>query len=518
MSVQIEEATATPTLEEVQNENRWLAANNELLQENMADVIMALDNVGQRLIGEDFTSDEVPLDTVRNKAKTTRALVALNPLAKRGVAVRSAYIWGGGVEYIGLSETDPFFLHPGNQKFFLSAQAHGEAEVSLATDGNRFLLVTKARGGKPGRIARVPAKQITGTISDPDNVEDVWFYKREWDTTVTKSDDQAPVVTNNIAYYAALDYDAEANGRPLRIGGKNVFYNSVIAHQAVNKQAGWRWGLGDLTSVIFWAGAHKEFLESSARMMKALSRYAFKVTTDKPANVQQAATKVGTPPTRDAFGHPNEVGATAAMSTGSNLQMIGRTGGAVDFKAGVPLAGYVAAGLEIPLTELLSDAGEANRSSAETLDNATHKAMTTRQRAHAAFEEAIFKFLGLDVKLKFPPISEEAVYRQIQAIAQAIPFNVLTAKEVRAMFARAFDLELDSETLPTEEELGLMLASNTTAGKEQAELAKKAAEQPANSLDQNPSRNPKVKKDATNNPSNGDNGYRKDAQKSGSKS
>ena len=286
MSVQIAESTPdTPTLEELEETNRWLSANNELLKENMADVIMALDNVGQRIIGEDFAADEVPLDTVRNKAKTTRALVALNPIAKRGMAVRSAYIWGGGVEYKGLEKTDPFFLHPGNQKFFLSAQAHGEAEIALGTDGNRFLMVTKPRGGKPGRVTRVPVNQIVGTISDPDNREDVWFYKRQWDTTVTKSDEEAPKVTTNIAYYAALDYDADTNGRPMRIAGKNVFYNSVIAHQAVNKQSGWRWGLGDLTAVIFWTGAHKEFLESSARMMKALSRYAFKATAPTPTGV-----------------------------------------------------------------------------------------------------------------------------------------------------------------------------------------------------------------------------------------
>lgn len=460
-------------------EHRILTANYELLQENMADVILALDNVGWNVVGENLMdATEVPLDTIRKKAQTTRALLSLNPIIKRGVAVRTAYIWGSGVDFIGLDTTSKFCLSPVNQKFFLSPQALGELEAVLATDGNLCLLVSKGgiRKANPdkARITRLPLAQITGTVSDPDNAEDIWFYRREWNTTDNSKTEETATVTANVAYYPSVDYE-EANGRPARIRGQQVIWHSAIAHHSVNKQVGWRWGLADLTSVIFWAGAHKRYLEMSAKLVEAYSRFAFKATLPSKAGVTNAAMKIGKQPGRDPMtGQPNEVGGTAVMSQGANLQAIGRTGGSVDFKGGNPLAGYVAAGLEIPLTELLSDAGDANRSSAETLNNATNKAMQARQEAHRVYFEKIFAYLGMTVTLKFPPIETEPVYRMIQALAASLPLNSVFPEEMRKLVRDAFGLD-GKDKPPTEEELGLLLASNTQAAKDAAQATKDAA-------------------------------------------
>ena len=493
----VEEVDTSPSLQELAEENRWLHANQELLEENMAQVILSLDDLGQRKLGADFDTEEIPLDTVKNKSKTTRSQLALNPLAKRAVAVRTAYVWGNGVEFQGLEDT-PFWESSTNQKYLLSPQALGEMEAALATDGNFFVLATKARGRGTAKIVRVPMAQITGTVSDPDNDEDVWYYKREWTEKTFNNATGEPVETHRTEYFPATDYDPKVNGRPTRIAGHKVNYSSAISHHAVNKQLGWKWGLGDMAAVIFWIGAHKEFLEDCKNMVKAYSRYAFKVTAPAAKNVQAVSARVKQAPTVDPrTGQSNDVGGTAVMGQGANLQAV-RAGGSVDFKAGVPMAGYIAAGMEIPLTELLADAGEANRSSAETLSSSTLKAMISRQQAHVAFYKRLFKYLGLKVSIKFPPIEKELVYRQIQAIASAMPLNVLSAKEMRKMLIQAFELDADSDVLPTEEELGLMLASNTSAAKEAA-AAEKAA------LTAGP------KKADTDNPSNGDNGYRDDA-------
>lgn len=498
------------TLEEVTERLRYTEANNELLKENMADVVFALDNVGWGLVGEEIDAAEIPLDTIRKKAKITRAMLALNPLTKRGVAVRTAYIWGGGVEFTGLDENSPFAKNASNQKYLLSDQAHGEMESCLATDGNFFLLLTKAKGRGASTVKRIPLGQITGTVSDPENAEDVWFYRREWKITESLETSAGEKVTDKIEYFPAFDYD-KRNGSPRQIQGKRVNWDSAVAHHAVNKQTGWRWGLADLTAVIFWTGAHKEFLENSSKLVKAYSRWAFKVVAPSARGVQAASTKVGQKPTRDPrTGEPNDVGSTAVMSEGTNITAM-RAGGSVDFKAGTPLAGYIAAGLEIPLTELLADAGDANRSSAETLNTSTDKAMTARQRANKRFLDGVFAYFGMDVKTKFPLIQQDLVYRQIQSIVQALPLNLLSAKEVRKMLEDAFGLD-PADKLPTEEELGLMLAANTTAGKEQAALAKEGA------LNQNPRQNPGVKQPATSNPSNGDNSYRKDEEQQSKKS
>lgn len=458
----IQETPDIPAVD-YQAEAKEATAKLAMLEENMADVLLALDNIGWNVVGEDIDTTEIPLKTVINKSKTTRALMVLNPIAKRGVSVRTAYIWGGGVEFNDLKKDSAFYKNKTNQKYLLSPQAWAEMETALATDGNFFLLVNKgavrSANTDKAKVTRIPLQQITGTVSDPDNAEDVWFYKREWTTTVNNTSiNQEP--KPRVAYYPAIDYDV-TNGRPRTIRGVKVEWTSALAHQAVNKQVGWRWGVGDLVAVIFWLGAHKKFLEMSAQLVQAYSRFAFKATQPTAAGAKATAVKVAEQPSYNPMtGQRNEVGGTAVLSGGANLQAIGRTGGSVDFSAGLPLAGYVAAGLEIPLTELLSDASNANRSSAETLNGATNKTMQARQEMHKRFFENIFSYLGYEtVTVNFPPIESEQVLRVIQALASAKPLFSLTAKEMRKLVLKAFDMEGSAEA-PSEEELGFLLEAN----------------------------------------------------------
>lgn len=502
-------------LAEVQRELSAVKSNFALFQENMADVVLALDNVGWDVVGEDINAQEIPLETIRNKAKVCRALLTINPIIKRGLAVRTAYIWGGGVEFVGLDLKSKFYKNATNQKYLFSPQAWGEMEAALGTDGNFALLVdkggiTKANPDK-AKVQRIPLVQIVGTVANPENPEDIWFYRREWTTIVNSATEEAESKVEHIAYYPAIDYDM-TNGKPRQIRGKQVIYTAALAVTQVNKQTGWRWGIGDITAVIFWAGAHKKFLEMCAQLVQAYSRFAFKATQPTRAGVNATATKVAQQPAYDPYSQgQSNVGDIAVMGTGANLQAI-RGGGSVDFKAGSPLAGYVAAGLEIPLTELMADATDANRSSAETLNSSTTRAMKTRQELHKRFFEQIFNYLGLeDVKLKFPPIEEEQILKQLQAIAAVLPLNVLSAKEVRKLVAKAFDVD-NPDKLPTEEELGLLLAANHTAAKEAADIAKTAAENPAPVAAPAAGGAAKVKKAASNAPSYSDNSQRDTAK------
>ena len=156
-------------LAEVKAENAALASGLEVLQENMADVVMALDNQGWNPLGEDMDMTEIPLHSIKKTSRTTRALVAVNPLIKRGVAVRTAYIWGEPVEFKGLDLTEKWVKSANAQKYLLSQAACIEMESCLATDGNYFLLVTKGgtfySSGK--KVQRLPMTQITGTVSRP---------------------------------------------------------------------------------------------------------------------------------------------------------------------------------------------------------------------------------------------------------------------------------------------------------------------------------------------------------------
>lgn len=528
--VSLSEVKESSALARLQEQNSALQNSMEVLQESFADAMLALDDVGWKPLGGDEDATEIRLETIKTIAQTTRGLVAINPLIKRGVAVRTTYIWGDGVRFEGLAEDDPILTDRTNKKFLFSPQAYAEMEACMATDGQIFTLISKAKGrrrtGASGvpKITRVPMREITGTISDPLNKEDIWFFRREFTVeqeAYSTGQKSARAVT---MWYPATDYD-ESNGKPFNIQGKPVVWNSAILHNTANKQVGWKWGAPDLMSVIFWTKAYKEFLENSATLVKAYSRFAFKVTAANKTGVASAATKVAAQPTRDPFtGEVQGVGGTAVMGMGTSLSTIGRTGGSVDFSAGLPLAAMVAAGLEIPLTSLTADGGSSNRSAAETLETPTLKAMKARQQLWGGYFERLFDYLGKPkVKAVWGKIEPGDLLRQMQAVTAAVPMNVLHAEEIRELIVTALELTTEKE-LPTEEQLGLSFASNTEMGKASLETAKNppvpAVGSPNGSGNQPPaasSGNGKNKAQS-NSPSYGDNSNRsaaKDAYRQG---
>lgn len=520
----LSEVKHSAAISRLQEQNDALSNSVEILKESFADAMLAMEDVGWRPLGADEDATEIRLETIRTIAQTTRGLVAINPLIKRGVAVRYTYIWGEGVKFEGLSEDDPLLTDPTNKKFLFSPQAYGEIETAMATEGNLFIQVTKPGTGRRralntgaksavAKITRVPMAEITGTVVNPNNKEDIWFYRREWTVLTQNYKTGQQVKDNVVAWFPATDYDTE-NGKPFVIQDKPVVWNSAILHNTANKQLGWKWGAPDLMSVIFWTKAYKEFLENSATLVKAYSRFAFKITANTKNGVQGAATKVAAQPTRDPFtGEVQNVGGTALMGMGTTLSTVGRTGGSVDFDAGLPLAAMVAAGLEIPLTSLTADSGSSNRSAAETLETPTLKAMKARQQLWGGFFERLFDYLGKpNIKVVWGQIDAGDLLRKIQAITAAQPLNVLHAEELRELVVTALELTT-SKGLPTEEQLGLTNPSNTTAGKLGMEAQKKAMSDPNGSGNQPPGASTgngnSVKKAQSNAPSYGDNSNRK---------
>lgn len=468
---------AEATLEEMQEERFHLLDKIERMEESMADVILRMEDLGwQKLMGEVENSKSIPLSTVKTASETARSVAVLNPLVVRGISVRTAYIWGNGVNFVPkkaksgkLSEakkldttSQGFFDQPNVKKWLASDQAWQEMEKALSTDGNFFMLVSKntvtARGRRTARhdIQRIPIDQIDGVVTHRDNQEDIWFYKRQWTrTSLDGTGDETMEV-----YYPAIDYDDNLNTRPDSIADVKVDWDSRVAHRSVNKQTGWKWGVPTLWSIMPWAKAHKEFLETQLQLTKAYARFAFKATAPTAGAAKSAAAKVAAAPGTDPYsGNPNQIGG-AFFGAGINLQAVGKPGGAVDFEAGKALAGYVAAGLSVPLSDLLADAAHANRSSTETVFESNAKVMEAEQAANKVFFDSIFEFLGLDVHAKFPPINKEVTYRQVQAIAQASSLFTMSAAEIRTLLLDAFGLEgdeWDPEALPTEEELGNLI-------------------------------------------------------------
>lgn len=465
----------------------------ELVENALADAVLRFDDIGFRQFGvSQEDSEALTLENAKTVSLLARAMVTMNPLIKRGASVRSSYVWGKGIQFEKGEDAavkkvlDDALL----KRWLFSDEAHREMETSLGTDGTFFFLAEGQQRQRYGAAhkkpsgQRVPLHEIQGVIVNPDNDEEVWYWKRSWTRLTWDADSEQSQSTHEEAWYPT-DVCPEDQKKRRRIGNTRVDTSKTMFEHSVNKQVGWQIGAPDLTPVLFWAKAHKEFLEDSTKLVKAYSRLAHKVTTATPQGVKQAAASVAAQPARDPLtGDRADVGGTAVLSAGSNIQTIGRTAGSVDFSAGIPLAGYVAAGLEIPLTDLLADSSLSNRSSAETLTDSKLAAMVQRQNSWVSFFDRLFAFWGIDeVGPYFEKIDSDTTMKAVQAVILATGTNVLHAEEVRDLLKVILGLRNDKK-MPTEKELGNLILAAKQAERTAAKADKvKAKDTGADQMD-----------------------------------
>lgn len=380
--------TAAPQLTEMAGDLATALHQVETLQESLADLEReARDRdwlvAGYRLDRE-FTRDGLA-DIARN----CRIAAIASPLIKRGLLLRIGYVWGQGVT-VEATDADvnavvqAFWDDPSNLAAFTGSQAQEENERVLGTDGNFFLALPTDRSTGRVQLRSTPFDEIADVVLNPEDRDDPWFYLRTYTTTVI----EAGYVTGRTrtrnetrrVLHPAVGYRPAT--RPRSINGVPVDWDTPMLHVPVNRLDGQKWGIPDVYAALPWARAYEGFLTDWARLVKSLSKFAWKLSADRGSKAQKAATAL-------AQAHPGAlglagqeaVGAVAAYGPGASLEAIPKTGATVDSESGRPLAAMVAAGIGIPVTTLLADPGTTGaRAVAETLDKPTVLEMGQRQK------------------------------------------------------------------------------------------------------------------------------------------
>lgn len=420
--------------------------NEELLDElheshSMSQVQLAIDDLGWRPLGNISGSpDELNLDKIKEISDLCRALVTVNPLVKRGVAIRSGYIWGRGVEISNQGNivgrpSSTLTLPPAIMDIFGTTVSQLELERTAAADGNMFFLLDTR--GSNRRIDRVPLSQISGAVTESGNNENILYFKRTWNNQEIDLGTGAPQMgaPQEERWYPSSKFVGTPRSEP--ISNVMVDPSKRMVHIAFNKMVGWRWGVPDIFAVVFWVKAYKEYLENCATLTKAYARFAWKVTSATGKGQQRVASQLASTPSRDpATGQPLAVGGSVALGSGQDLQAVQRSN-SVDFDGGRALAALIAAGLEVPLTALTSDPSDGNRATAETLDDPTKLAMLARQQMmDDAFQE-IFRIMNIRAVVSWPDIAPEPLHRRVQAIDMAGRSGTFTGDEWRSMLKDA---------------------------------------------------------------------------------
>lgn len=394
-----EVAETAATIRTLTAEVASLDWENEELRESFADLQLALEDRGWLSLSIQAAS-QFTRDGLGRAAQLCRILAVSNPLVKRGLALRNAYVWGTGLEITprdpGVGEVIALF-DDANQASFTGSQAREELERALGTDGNVFLaLFTSPLTGRV-KVRSFPFDEIAEVVSNPDDRDEPWYYLRRWIAVEISPTGQRSTIQYE-AFYPALGYRPAS--RPKMIDDVEVIWDAPLLHVSVNRLDGWDFGLGDAYAAMPWARAYAEFLSDWSRLMKSLARFAWRVTGDKKSKAQTAATKI-----RESLPAPtvntNGTGATAVMA-GSTLEAIPKSGATIDAESGRPLAGMVAAALGVPVTMLLADPGQTGaRAVAETLDRPTRLEMESRRAVWATALSRVYDHV-IDQAVKAP--------------------------------------------------------------------------------------------------------------------
>jgi len=244
--------------------------SGSLLREALAGVEaeLALEDAGWiSLTAAGGTNDLT--DAKRILAVEKSRLYALtDPLGRQSIRLWTDYTFGTGMTWSAKDDgatkaLEVYWNDPANAAL-LSASGQRKSSDILLIDGEIFFVLFLEPQGQ-ATLRRVNALEITEFITDPDDAENVRFYKREWSTAQGQSRLAYYRSSNNLKNEAALD----SYSKSVQSGEDGIMF-----HLAINT-IGQR-GLPLLLPALDWIKLYRQFLAARAAIMLALARFSWK--------------------------------------------------------------------------------------------------------------------------------------------------------------------------------------------------------------------------------------------------
>jgi hypothetical protein len=439
-------------------------AENELLRESyssMAAALLQFEDQGWNQLGTLGTSDlnrGFSLMEIQKAANLIREVSEANPLLKRGVGLRTSYIFGRGVSFAPQPPRIQAKIdEPQNQDVLFSPEAQVTNERSNFTDGQFFVL-----GNVSTKVfQRIPFNEITGIVTDPDDAEQIRYYRRSWTRYEQELNSTSPKAMEMHRWYPTDTYEPRGGRFASTIQNQPVDAGYRMFACRVNRRAGQQWGVPDAFPALPWAHAYNDYLKDGARMLKALSMFAWQLKSRTKTGATNAAAAIAT---------TNSVGSTAVVGQDMELSSMPR-GNSVDLTNGRPLGSMVASALEVSVVALLSDPGSSGAyGTAQTLDVPTIKAMEARQHVWSLFYRRVLRFLGAkdaQLEINWPKIETEPSQRYTQALALAHESGAIWDDEYRDAILEALDvkkLHSTSPMMPSDAPAGSVVPSQGNSG------------------------------------------------------
>lgn len=386
---------------------------SELYASGMRNVVSSLarEDVGWRGFGDD-EREIVPLPVIKDHSRRARHLVAYNPLVKRGITIRNAYMW---------HDLPVASRSLGKLSWLTSLESRMRDESALCTDGAVFYMVNK----RTKEVRPVPLSRISSVARDRDASDEGDIYAVLVEPVPLS--DQIGIDNRKPEWYLV---DGKPYSKVSNAQGYATNRQWTIVYAVVNRQVGEVWGKPDLMGAVYWARAYKTYLEASHTMTQALARIAFKVNSVTRQHQQAVIQQMG---------NGSGIGGTASLGPGQELTAVNKAGAGIDMTSGTPLAAMVSAALDVPLSVLLTDGSAGGRQGAETaLEEPTFKAFEIRRRIHVDLITRVLRAVGISSRITIVPLSNELVQRWSQAVALGYQNGMLHQVEARQLFLDRF--------------------------------------------------------------------------------
>nr|DAT25582.1 MAG TPA: portal [Caudoviricetes sp.] len=460
-------------------------SNNELLQERIAELELALDDVGYERIGDSNFDKQFTKASIDKIAAMARVYWLKNPLIKRAVATQANYVFGQGVDVVAADEdvqtvVDAFMDDSKNRAELTGEQAMLTKEVELQVTANLFFTFFTDPLNGATRVRTIPLSEITRIIYNPDDSKEPWYYYRQWQQPKEPGSQKYEM---HQAMYPDINYMPKG-GLPKYFNGIEVMALNPVYHVKTNCLSDMEYGVSEIYAAIDWAKAYKDFLEDWYTIVKSLSKFAWKATSKSGATGMGQAKQVlegainggSNPMNSDLPGQAAQVwmssdnfdlapmpksGATVAVDDGRRaLLMVCAATGIYEHYFGDPSTGNLATAkaMEQPMLLMFQERQELWTDVFNTIlgyvINQSALKPGGKLRGVMSFNDYGESYVDMgdvdrSVDVKFPPILQEDVNERIDAIVKSVtlsgqtPANTIDLKTATTQMLTALGEDTD---------------------------------------------------------------------------
>lgn len=434
-------------------------SNNELLQERIAELELALDDAGYERIGDSNFDRQFTKASVDKIAAMARVYWLKNPLIKRAVATQANYVFGQGVDVVAADEdvqtvVDAFMDDSKNRAELTGEQAMLTKETELQVTSNLFFTFFTDPLNGATRVRTIPLSEITRIIYNPDDSKEPWYYYRQWQQPKEPGSQKYEM---HQAMYPDINYMPKG-GLPKHFNGIEVMALNPVYHVKTNCLSDMEYGVSEIYAAIDWAKAYKDFLEDWYTIVKSLSKFAWKATSKSGATGMGQAKQVlegainggSNPANGDLPGQAAQVwmssdnfdlapmpksGATVAVDDGRRaLLMVCAATGIYEHYFGDPSTGNLATAkaMEQPMLLMFQERQELWTDVFNTIlgyvINQSALKPGGKLRGVMSFNDYGESYVDMgdidrSVDVKFPPILQEDVNERIDAIVKSVTLS-----------------------------------------------------------------------------------------------